>query len=155
MQEAFDNVGKRISTRLNELNLKQADLCRETGISRNAVSQYVTGKRIPDTSSLYKISDVLCVSMEWLLTGNNTSFENTTYEVLKCDNTPLSDNEIDLIAMYRLLESRDQGTAFNFVEMLYKQATGELESIYSTYTKEEKGNQKNDHKGTKKNSSIA
>lgn len=134
MSNKFSSVGERILTRLQEKNMKQADLCRETGISSNAISQYVTGKRTPDTASLYKISSVLCVSMEWLLAGTHTPNENTSNESLICDGTPLSQNEMDLVAMYRFLNAPDKKIVFDVAKMEYDQATGEKVSIYSTYS---------------------
>lgn len=128
MYDKFAYVGVRIVTRLRELNLKQADLCRETGISSNAISQYVTGKRIPDTTSLYKMSTILGVTMEWILTGN------TTNEKYLCDGVPLTESEADLVAMYRILDSRDKEDVFDFVNLKYQKATGEKRSVYSTYS---------------------
>lgn len=43
-----------------------------------------------------------------------------------------------LIAMYRLLGNREREDVFDFVNMKYEKATGEKESIYSTYFEEKK-----------------
>lgn len=76
----YTHVGDRINLRIKELGLKQADLCRETGLSTTAMSQYCTGKRIPDTASLHKIAIVLDTSMEWLLEGDLLTDVNLTNE---------------------------------------------------------------------------
>jgi len=134
----FSGIGGRINERLKEMGLKQTDLCRETGLSTTAISQYCTEKRIPDTTSLFKISNVLKTSMEWMLTGEYLTIENLTNENLTCDGIPLSTDENDLIAMYRLLGNREREDIFDFVNMKYEKATGEKESIYSTYFEEKK-----------------
>lgn len=134
MDEQFAYIGVRIISQLKKLGLKQADLCRETGLSTTAISQYCTGKRIPDTASLYKMATVLKTSMEWLLTGESLTNESLTNERSTCDGIPLVESEADLIAMFRLLDEKGRETAFDFVTMLYEKATGEKASIYSTYT---------------------
>lgn len=138
MECNFSGIGKRINERLKEMGLKQTDLCRETGLSTTAISQYCTEKRIPDTTSLFKISNVLNTSMEWMLIGDYSTNENLTNENLKCDGIPLSTDENDLIAMYRLLGNREREDVFDYLNMKYEKATGEKESIYSTYFEEKK-----------------
>lgn len=67
------DIGNRIKLKLNELNLKQKDLTILASLSKNAVSNYISGNRIPDTMSILKISKALNVSIEWLLTGEKCS----------------------------------------------------------------------------------
>jgi len=115
----IENVGKRIIARLTELNQKQADLCRATGLSNNAISQYVTGKRTPDTLSLYKIATALDVPMEWILTGEK--------KYRKIDTTtekpgPLTEQEKKIIWMYQQLNPQDKNYVNDTVEMLYNKA---------------------------------
>lgn len=138
METKFAYVGVRIISRLKELNLKQADLCRESGISSNAISQYCTGKRVPDTTALLKIASVLKTSMEWILTGKDTTIENTTDVRPICDGVELSQAEADLVAMFRLLDARGKETVFDIASMMYEKQAGEKGSIYSTYTEEER-----------------
>lgn len=69
MNEDFKGIGTRIIERMKVLGLKQVDIIRETGISKTAISNYVNGNRIPDTLSIYKLSQALETSIEWILTG--------------------------------------------------------------------------------------
>ena len=145
MDATFTDVGARISRRIRELGLKQLDVCNKSGLSTTALSQYCTGKRIPDTLSLYKLSIILSVSMEWVLTGENTTNENQSVEPLgldeikvaqglSCDGLPLSEDEIDLIAMYRLLPPSHHEEIFDLVYFKYKRIVEQKKgSIYSTY----------------------
>ncbi len=89
MNENFSSVevGNRIDAKMKDLNLKQKDLVKMTGLSKNAISNYISGNRIPDTTSIYKLSTVLKVSIEWLLTGisindNATMTHNFTQNTL-------------------------------------------------------------------------
>ena len=80
MNENFEGVGMRISERMNLLGLKQIDIIKATGISKTAISNYVKGNRIPDTISIYKLSKILKVSIEWLLTGTDFKEKIQTIE---------------------------------------------------------------------------
>lgn len=77
MKENFGDIGSRISQRMKEMNFIQKDLSEKTGISKNAISNYINNLRIPKTLECYKISQALLVSMEWLLTGVEAT--KTTY----------------------------------------------------------------------------
>lgn len=148
MGDNFAYVGVRIISRLKELGLKQADLCRETGLSTTAISQYCTGKQVPNTSALYSLANALKTSMEWLLTGSDPAAEHLTnkdneqprsrFEVY-CDGVPLSEAEADLVAMYRLLPEQHKEEVFELVHFKYKRIVEDKKgSIYSTYTDENK-----------------
>ena len=145
MDTTFTDVGLRISKRIRELGLKQLDVCNKSGLSTTALSQYCTGKRIPDTLSLYKLSIILGVSMEWVLTGDNLTSEKQAPEPLgldeikaaqglTCDGLPLSEDEVDLVAMYRLLPPSHREEIFDLVYFKYKRCVEQKKaSIYSTY----------------------
>ena len=138
MEIEFSNIGDRIIARLKELGIKQIELCRKTGLSTTAISQYCTDKRIPDTASIYKIAHVLNTSIEWILTGEDATIEDLTNEEFVCDGIPLTAAEADLIAMYRLISTEDQKTVFDVTKMKYEQMTGEQVSVYLTYTDTER-----------------
>ena len=145
MDTTFTDVGLRISKRIRELGLKQLDVCNKSGLSTTALSQYCTGKRIPDTLSLYKLSIILGVSMEWVLTGDNLTSEKQAPEPLgldeikaaqglTCDGLPLSEDEVDLVAMYMLLPPSHREELFDLAYFKYKRVVEQKkESIYSTY----------------------
>lgn len=110
MIENFVNIGERLSTRMDELNLKQIDVCRMTGISKNAISNYVNNNRIPDTTSIYKLSKVLKVSIEWILGDwENLKPQNNFDGLLFFEseasyndsNLTLTDDEINMILRHR------------------------------------------------------
>ena len=66
-------IGNRIKEKQKEKNFKQKDIIEKTGISKAAISNYISGTRVPDTESALKLSLVLETSIEWLLTGKTTN----------------------------------------------------------------------------------
>ena len=157
----FSNVGLRIAQRIKELGLKQSDICDKIGLSTTALSQYCSGARIPDTASLYKIANALSVSMEWILTGKDIETENCNMpsdlaaikrtQCLTADNISLVEEEVDLIAMFRLLPPSHREEIFDLIYFKYKRAVEKKrESIYSTYLEDDC-----DKKDDKNASSIA
>lgn len=148
MDITFSDVGCRISKRIKELGQKQLDVCNKTGLSTTALSQYCTGKRVPDTVSLYKIAMALGVSMEWILTGEDLTIEDSIAaspdlekvkreQGLLCDGNPLSSLETDLVAMFRLLPSLEKEDTFDIVHLKYKRhVEKKRESIFWTYSDE-------------------
>lgn len=106
-------IGCRIQEKLKEKGWKQKDLCNSTNLSKNAISNYVSGNRIPDTTSIYKISLSLNVSIEWLLTGvdlikSADSINKEENELIglfnKCDEIYKDDI---LSEIYSLLSAKD------------------------------------------------
>ena len=134
----YSHVGERIVSRIKDLRFKQADLCRETGLSATAISQYCTGKRIPDTGSLHKIALVLQTSMEWLLTGNEPTYIGLPEAGILPDGFPLSRLENSLISMYRVFNLDEKKEIFDFVYFKYTRlTTGGEESNFWTYFDED------------------
>ena len=73
---------ERIQLKLEEKNLKQADIARATGKSTAAVTKWLRGENIPKADSLKHIARLLGVSDVWLLTGKDVA--------------PRLDNNVDL-----------------------------------------------------------
>ncbi|RZG74150.1 helix-turn-helix domain-containing protein [Acinetobacter sp. WCHAc060033] len=73
---------ERIQQKLEEKNLKQADIARATGKSTAAVTKWLKGDNIPKAENLKAIAKLLNVSDEWLLNGkeNKQPVSNTEYE---------------------------------------------------------------------------
>ena len=104
------DIGNRMKSKLKELNLKQTDLVNITGISKTAISNYILGNRIPDTNSIYLISNILNVSIEWLLIGkDNITLSERENNILKQFNKLNEDNKkyIETYTQIRL-ENQEQ-----------------------------------------------
>ena len=89
-------IGNRIKEKQEEHHYKQKEIVEKTGISKSAISNYISGNRVPDTETILKLSYVLNTSIEWLLTGKSTN-ENYTAE------------EKSVIEAYRKADSAEQG----------------------------------------------
>lgn len=63
-------------------NLSQADLCRIAGISKQSMSRYWNGERLPPADKLFPIADALRVPARWLISGANV-LDEETYELTR------------------------------------------------------------------------
>lgn len=60
----------------NEKGCKDADVARETGITKSTFSDWKTGRSNPKQDKLQKIADFFGVSIEYLRTGQDSSDKN-------------------------------------------------------------------------------
>ncbi len=107
-------ISERIKKILNENNMKQIELSKITGISKNAISNYLSGERIPDTQNIYLISKALNTTIENLLVGkekNNLSIE-----------------EQKIIEIYNKLTDKNKGKAEMFMEQRLEEQESDLKS---------------------------
>ena len=93
-----------------ENNYTQEQIGEKLNISRQAYSNYETGKRIPDIDMLIRIADIYEVTLEQLITQtctstgiiNDTSGPYFTGKVLEnADTIYLTKEEADLLMHYR------------------------------------------------------
>lgn len=91
---------ERIQQKLNEKNLKQADIARATRKSTAAVTKWLRGENIPKADALKDISRLLGVSDEWLLTGKgkDSFFDNNVNLLEKIEITGQSVPVISWVA---------------------------------------------------------
>lgn len=61
------NIGGKIQARRKAMGLSQEDLAQLTGVSRQSVTKWETGQSAPDLDRLVEVSDVLGVSLDFLL----------------------------------------------------------------------------------------
>lgn len=69
----MDTFGERLAYLLNKKKLKQTDLNKLLNKSgRNTVNQWINNRAKPQADDLKKISEILEVSVDWLLGVNPT-----------------------------------------------------------------------------------
>lgn len=74
MRDAKDvAIGIRIKEARGKRGLSQHDLALHLGITAGAVGQWETGDTRPTMTNFERMADVLGVSYQWLLTGDNPS----------------------------------------------------------------------------------
>ncbi|MDR2024055.1 MAG: helix-turn-helix domain-containing protein [Hungatella sp.] len=156
----------RIESKIKEKGLTFKQVERECGLGNGTIKRWA--EQSPRLDKLVLVSEYLQVSLDFLVFGSSESetFENDESlktlndfketEGLICDGIPLSSIEVDLVAMFRLLPPSHQEELFNLTYFKYKHHVEEKkESIYSTYSEEEKKFKKSDLKETDQSSGIA
>lgn len=68
MNDSFADILKAL---LSERNMQQSDLVKLTGISKGAISSYLSGEYVPKQNNTYKIAKALNVDEAVLLQWNN------------------------------------------------------------------------------------
>jgi transcriptional regulator with XRE-family HTH domain len=101
------STAERLREAMNSAGKKQADLVRETGLDRGAISSYLSGKYEPKQNAINKLAIALDVSEMWLW-GYDTPKERS---VEQKKNDILSDIVIKMRTDDKFME---------LVEMLYR-----------------------------------
>lgn len=70
----MSSISERIKSGLEMRDMKQADLSKITGISRGALSSYISGRYVPKQGNIYRIAKALNVSEIWLM-GADVPYE--------------------------------------------------------------------------------
>ena len=137
------------NTLLKELRAKngmtQGQLAKAAGVSPGNVGDWESGKSKPGYNALASLARIFDVSADYLLERSPEKKSEPPTELrdldeikasqgLTCDGLPLSEDEVDLVAMYRLLPPSHREESFDLVYFKYKRHVEEKkESIYSTY----------------------
>lgn len=61
-----DTTANRMRIAMYKVGKKQADIVKETGINRSAISRYLSGEYEPKQDAIHKIAQCLNVSEMWL-----------------------------------------------------------------------------------------
>lgn len=125
-------------------NFKRVE--RECGLGNGTIKRWM--EQSPRLDKLVLVAEYLQVSLDYLVFGSSVSEissngDRPDLEVIKqeqgltCDGLPLGEDEIDLVAMYRLLPPSHREELFDLVYFKYKRhVEGKKKSIYSTYFNE-------------------
>lgn len=109
----MDNmVGIRIRQRRDELNLTPKDIKSLTGIGSGHLSEMETGKKLPSTPTLIKLSEVLKCSIDWILTGRDSQSERS--------DVGLSDRNSEIISLFNRLKPDDQEEIIDIMKLKIK-----------------------------------
>ena len=65
--ERIKTLAQRLAEGLEIRNMKQIELSEKTGISRGAISSYLTGRWEPKQNNIYLIAKALNVNEAWLM----------------------------------------------------------------------------------------
>lgn len=67
MDRPITSISARLGEALRLSGKKQADLVRDTGLDRGAISSYLSGKYEPKQKAIYKMARALNVNEAWLM----------------------------------------------------------------------------------------
>ena len=111
--KGYDNVfATRLRNLIEQANITQGTLAKESGCSRQAISQYMDGSSMPNVDKLLSIADFFGVSTDYLLglskipTPNNQEISYIHLIYMMCSYTGL-----DRKAIETLHESKDNISA--------------------------------------------
>ena len=69
-------IGRFIAECRKKTNLTQMQLAEKLGITDKAISKWERGMAMPDTSIMLELCDILCISVNELLSGEKINMEN-------------------------------------------------------------------------------
>lgn len=139
MSDLVNRIEKRIKEK--GTNFKRVE--QELGLGNGTIKRWST--QSPRLDKLVPVAEYLQVSLDYLVFGSSVSETSTNgdrpdleaekeRQGLTCDGLPLSEDEVDLVAMYRLLPPSHREEIFDLVYFKYKRHVEEKkEPIYSTY----------------------
>lgn len=120
----------RISQIAKDKGLTFKSLEREAVLGNGTIKRWEV--QSPRLDGLIKVANYLQVSLDTLVFGNsqmaNVLEDKTHFNIahlkheqgLICANSPLTDEEADIIAMFRLLPSHEQEDVFDLICFKYK-----------------------------------
>ena len=79
--------------------ITQAELCKRTGITKSALSQYLSGSFKPKQKRTYLLAKALNVSEAWLMGMESADMER--HEQQSAPDFPLTNHEKEVIVAYR------------------------------------------------------
>ena len=138
------SIVDRLQAIVKERGTTFKQLERNVGLGNGTIRRWE--EQSPRLDKLTKVADYLQISLEFLVYGRSVSEPDTSSECkidleaekerqgLTCDGLPLSEDEVDLVAMYRLLPPSHRDELFDLTYFKYKRYVEQKkESIYSTY----------------------
>ena len=90
-------IGRFIAECRKKSNLTQMQLAEKLGITDKAISKWERGMAMPDTSIMLELCDILCISVNELLSGEKINMENSNQK-----------NEQLLLDMAKELEKKNK-----------------------------------------------
>lgn len=122
MNKKVSNSKQRINELMAYFGLSQTELCKKTGLQKSALSNYLNGDREPRQNQISLIADPFGVNPAWIMGYDAPMFMPEDTDRAKdirsayLTNTfKLSDDEVELIEAYRLLDETGKEYTLNFV----------------------------------------
>lgn len=115
----------RLTEKMKERDMKQADLCRLTGLSTSMVSHYCAGQRVPTLFVAVKIARALNTTVEYLVYGESM-YENqfSAYSIAENEipyspaKSQAEHSNQSLIFLFRSLNQDGQAKVLSYIKDL-------------------------------------
>lgn len=91
----------RLMELMSTLNIKQSDIAEKTGIPKSAISQYVSGKRLPRQDKIAMIADAYGLEPAWIM-GYSAPMYRDDASVKRAE------EDFTLVQKYRRLSDHDK-----------------------------------------------
>lgn len=101
-------IGRRIAAARRNSGLSQAALATKLGLSAGAITQWETGRAVPEPDKFQALADVLGVEPGWLLTGDEPD------EVTRAQTV----TEQQTLLLLRRMKPEEQARAMQILEAL-------------------------------------
>ena len=101
-------IGRRIAEARRNPGLSQAALATKLGLSSGAITQWETGRAVPEPDKFQALAAALGVEPGWLLTGDEPD------EITRAQTT----NEAHALEIFRRMRPEEQARALGVLEAL-------------------------------------
>lgn len=126
-------TAERLREILSIRDIKQVEITEKTGISKGALSSYLSGRYIPKQDNIYKLAKVLDVNPAWLM-GLDVPMKAPAAGGDPVAPVQLRPDETELLSKYNMLNDLGRSKAYDYVSDLsenekYIQDLGELNKV--------------------------
>ena len=115
-----DSISSRLKKAMNIRNMKQAELCKLTGIGKSSISQYISGDYEPKQGNIYLLAQALDVNEAWLM-GYDVKMDK------EIKPTSISLNERNLLKKYNFLDEKGKHAVNVLLEMEYTRCANAID----------------------------
>lgn len=119
MSEPIASFPERFGYALNYYDIKPYELSKRTGVSRAAISQYLSGRMKPKQDRLYVFAQSLHVSPVWLMGYDVPMTPQNGFETIDFEND-ISQEELSVIKSYRKLDKTQKQVVSDMINGLVK-----------------------------------
>lgn len=112
------SLGQRIRERRKQLKMSQSALSKAAGVSYSSISLWENDNTAPRGENLHKLARSLQCSPTWILYGDTDKVPATPHQPSEFDT--LTDDERELLSMYRYLSATEQKAFFDSLKARLK-----------------------------------
>lgn len=124
----MSNTSERLKKVISEKGVKQVELIERTGISKGALSSYISGRYEPKQDNLYRLAKALDVNPAWLM-GLDVPMEPAATSSPAAPANALRKDEQDLLSYYNLLDAEDRAEVRGYAKGLVQSEKYRTDSV--------------------------